>query len=205
MTEATRNDIQDGFVFRGGMLALDLVNTEIAVRGKPHDLLETPADLARWLAIIGERYQHTGLEHSQETISSQLLATTKALRAALRRACTAIAHKTQTEAADLEVINNVLSRGHITLITAPSGEVRQIYTLESGGSTVLFEVALSAVHLLTKCDQARLHLCRNKRCVLLFYDTTKSGTRQWCSLDCFNRTRSSENYRRRKVAAQEQP
>lgn len=58
------------------------------------------------------------------------------------------------------------------------------------------------LRLLTEGDLRRLHKCRNERCVLLFYDTTKSGTRQWCSLDCFNRTRSSQRYRQRKAAAQ---
>jgi predicted RNA-binding Zn ribbon-like protein len=48
-------------------------------------------------------------------------------------------------------------------------------------------VALSAVDLLTRKDHGRLHRCENARCVLLFYDTTKSSTRRWCSTGCMDR------------------
>jgi predicted RNA-binding Zn ribbon-like protein len=36
--------------------------------------------------------------------------------------------------------------------------------------------------------------------VLLFYDTTKSGTRRWCSTSCMNRARSSRRYRERRTS-----
>src|SRR6187399_2934541 len=39
---------EDTFVFVGEVLALDLVNTEVVVRGKPRDLLATPEDVGQW-------------------------------------------------------------------------------------------------------------------------------------------------------------
>lgn len=197
-----RADLHGGFVFRGGVLALELVNTEIAVRGKAQDLLRTPEDLARWWAIVQERYSLANEEPEQGLASPELLAATHRLRGALRRACTAVTQAAAIGEDDLALINQALALAHPALAQAPTGELRQINLLAPGASPLLFPIARSALDLLTQTDPRRLHRCRNERCVLLFYDSTKSSTRQWCSLDCFNRTRSSENYRRRKASGQ---
>ena len=60
---------------------------------------------------------------------------------------------------------------------------------------VLLPIALSALYLFTQAEYHRLHHCKNERCILFFYDTTKSATRQWCSLECMNRARSLQHYR----------
>ncbi|MFL5652938.1 MAG: CGNR zinc finger domain-containing protein [Ktedonobacteraceae bacterium] len=49
--------------------------------------------------------------------------------------------------------------------------------------------------LFTRAEKHRLHICKNERCILFFYDTTKSATHQWCSLECMNRARSLQHYR----------
>ena len=36
------------YLFLSGVLALDLVNTEVVVRGKRYDLFATPEDVAEW-------------------------------------------------------------------------------------------------------------------------------------------------------------
>ena len=74
----------------------------------------------------------------------------------------------------------------------------QLGSHDTGPDATLLPIARSAVDLLTGKDLARLHRCANDRCVLLFYDTTKSATRRWCSIACMNRARSSRRYRERK-------
>lgn len=189
-------------MFRGGLLALDLVNTTIVERGKPHDLLGRPADLGRWWEIVLGRYGLEGEVSTLEAATPEELAATHTLRAALRRVCTAVIEGSTMADEDRAILNAALAMAHHTLTKTPDGPMRHTYSLAAGGSPLPFQVALSALHLLTEHDLGRLHQCRNERCVLLFYDTTKSGTRQWCSLECFNRTRSSERYRQRKAAAQ---
>jgi predicted RNA-binding Zn ribbon-like protein len=196
MTQAARGDREDGFVFRGGVLALELVNTEIAVRGKPVDLLATTEDLGRWWTVCRERYPAKAGEAMEEATPA-LLEAVQELRGALRRTCDAVTQHVPGATPALAPINRALGIAHPVL----SGDLQQTYALAPGGSAMLFHIARSALLLLTERDLSRLHKCRHQRCVLYFYDTTKSGTRQWCSLDCHNRSRSSENYRRRKATA----
>ena len=71
---------------------------------------------------------------------------------------------------------------------------------EDGPDATLLPIALSARDLLAGRDLRRLRRCGNRRCVLLFYDGTKSATRRWCSVRCMDRARSSARYAERKAA-----
>jgi predicted RNA-binding Zn ribbon-like protein len=200
MTQTARTDLQEGFVFRGGVLALELINTAIAVRGKPVELLATSEELARWWTLCRERYPSEVSPAADESPDQALLEAVKTLRAALRRTCDAITQHVPGTTPALDPINAALRMAHAAL----TSEVRPTYVLAPGGSALLFQVARSALVLFSESDLRRLHRCRHERCVLYFYDTTKSGTRQWCSLDCQNRARSSANYRQRKAATQQE-
>src|SRR5713226_4953107 len=68
------------------------------------------------------------------------------------------------------------------------------HTREAEQGTILLPIVLSAFHLFTRAEKQRLHKCKNHRCILFFYDGTKSATRQWCSLECMNRARSLLHY-----------
>jgi predicted RNA-binding Zn ribbon-like protein len=60
---------------------------------------------------------------------------------------------------------------------------------------VLLTIALSAHRLLTESTRERLQQCDNERCMMLFYDNTRSGTQRWCSTACMDRMRSAERYK----------
>jgi predicted RNA-binding Zn ribbon-like protein len=183
------------FSFVGEALPLDLVNTEQVVRGKPVDLLANADDLAAWWRAADGRYPAT-LDPLID--AAALLPAALALRAGLRRVCEAAAGGDPPAEADLEEINRVLRGGYLALEPDPAGIVR-VVTHHAGDSAaaLLHPIAGAAVALLTERDLSRLHRCGNERCVLLFYDTTKSGTRRWCSLGCMNRARSLRRYRER--------
>lgn len=54
----------------------------------------------------------------------------------------------------------------------------------------LYPVILAAFQLLDSPGRARLHQCGNHPCGWLFIDTTRSGTRRWCSsAECGNASR----------------
>src|SRR5690348_16437916 len=72
------------YLFLSGVLALDLVNTEVVVRGKRHDLFATPEDVAVWWQQA--RTHHPNAEQvraNTETLiwSAQLLERIKRVRA----------------------------------------------------------------------------------------------------------------------------
>src|SRR5213080_1350456 len=79
-----------GYLFLSGVLALDLVNTEVIVRGKRYDLFATPQDVALWWQQA--RMHHPDAEHvraNTDTViwNTQLLERIKRLRAAIRTLC----------------------------------------------------------------------------------------------------------------------
>jgi len=135
-------------------------------------------------------------------VDSRLLAAVKRLRGVLRRLFEAVAAGTTILESDLEVLNAALASGREAVDLSPTGELQlKVHNAGDAAAEVLLPLARSAAMLLAGTDSSRLHRCANGRCVLLFFDTTKSGTRRWCSTGCMNRWRSSERYRKRKGEA----
>jgi predicted RNA-binding Zn ribbon-like protein len=189
------------YLFLGGSLALDLVNTEVMVRGQPRDLLVTPADLDAWWQQARAHHPTLALAWPDETDNADIhaLERTKELRRSLRHVFEALARGEGISAGYLEPVNHVLATGYQALDMTAEGVVQaRWHSRDAGAGGALLAVALSAVDLLTTKDPARLHRCENVRCILLFYDTTKSGTRRWCSTGCMDRSRSLVRYRQRK-------
>ena len=187
------------FVFVGDSLALDLVNTEVIVRGSPKDLLGAPADIAAWWDRARLRHGDDGLAGGLDSADAGLLAEVTTLRAALRRICDALVAGQPASPADLAAINRPLAWGRRRLDLDPTGRIRAGDAIEGGDQQrLLFALALDALRLLTELAPDRLHRCQNARCILYFYDTTKSATRRWCSTACMNRARSHQHYLERK-------
>jgi predicted RNA-binding Zn ribbon-like protein len=187
------------FVFVGDSLALDLINTELIKRGSRCDLLESPADVASWWEQARQRHPDSARTGRLSGADAGLLADTTALRSALRRICDQLVLGQPAASADLAVINRLLAAGRHVLAPDPAGRISACYAIEGGDRQgLLFDLALAALELLTLFEPERLHRCNNERCILYFYDTTKSATRRWCSTACMNRARSHQHYLERK-------
>jgi predicted RNA-binding Zn ribbon-like protein len=64
---------------------------------------------------------------------------------------------------------------------------------------VLAPVLWSAADLLATSTASRLRECANERCLWLFIDDSKNGTRRWCSMQaCGNRAKAHRHYLRHK-------
>jgi predicted RNA-binding Zn ribbon-like protein len=64
---------------------------------------------------------------------------------------------------------------------------------------ILAPVLWSAADLLVGIDSARLRECANQRCLWLFLDDSKNGSRRWCSMQaCGNRAKAHRHYLRQK-------
>ena len=187
------------YVFLSGVLALDLVNTEVVVRGKRRDLFATTEDVANWWPqALTHHPEGEKIKADMDTIvwSDQLLERITQLRAAIRTLCTNLLEQQPADREALTTLNTILAVGYPALEAAPGQEMVPIYrTRADDQGAVLLPIALSAFHLFTRAEKHRLHICKNERCILFFYDTTKSATRQWCSLECMNRARSLQHYR----------
>ncbi len=208
MTQARKKTTQESitsFPFLGEVLALDLTNTDILVRGKKHDFLVTVENAEQWWRAA--TIQHSGrniVKGEAETTQWDeiLLANLKRLRDALRRLFTALVEGRPVDKSDLEELNRALAMGYQSVEIGKDGKLTAIYqTTEPAYGAVLLPIALSALHVITERELKRLHKCANERCVGLFYDTTRSATRQWCSPECMNRARSLQHYRKVKAKA----
>jgi predicted RNA-binding Zn ribbon-like protein len=185
------------FPFLSGVLALDLVNTEVIVRGRRYDLFSSPEDVARWWqeALMHHPDEEKVKAETQAIVwSPSLLESIKRIRAAIRTICTNLVEHHTFDHEAFTALNDILAMGYPAL-EVDSEEMIPIYrTRQVEQGAILLPIALSALHLFTQAEKQRLHKCKNDRCTLFFYDTTKSATRQWCSLECMNRARSLQHY-----------
>jgi predicted RNA-binding Zn ribbon-like protein len=196
------SDERERFIFLGGNLALDLVNTEIMVRGRKVDLLVTTQDATLWWKMAQQKYPQIIQEQGHWEYSKQRVAALRVLRQEIRNLFEALIAQRQVNESQLKELNTILREGYYALEVSPQGKVSAVYrTRGNQESETLLAIARAAMDLITMQDLSRLHACQNERCMLLFYDTTKSATRHWCSIACTNRARSLQNYRQTKEAS----
>jgi predicted RNA-binding Zn ribbon-like protein len=186
------SDWKDGFLFVGNQLALDFVNTRPVQNGEPMELLPDFAALLRW-------YQAADLLNSREAANLQqqwgrsirarnVLGALRALRERLRKQILswegggAVHHSTVDELnrlmAEHPLRTRLKEKGH-----SPSTEL----WFEPRQPEDLFApLAHSAAMLFANVEHNRVRKC--DQCVLHFHDTSKKGTRRWCSMQlCGNR------------------
>lgn len=203
LEEKGRTQYETPFLVDGENLALSLVNTEVMTRGKRGDLLMTSQDVARWWQETCQRHPEFDevRRESEEPImyDTALLNALKTLRAALRAIFNALVTGSMPEKEDVAILNAILRTGYTSLDLTEQGElVPRTHTTDPTQGLMLLPIALSASRLISQGERKRLHHCENERCILFFYDTTKSATRRWCSLGCMDRARSAQRYREAK-------
>jgi predicted RNA-binding Zn ribbon-like protein len=188
-----------------GGLALAAINTQVIERGKQRDLLSSPQALAHWWANVCKQYPDQCLvAGAAEPIAwtVELLEAVKALRSTLRTIIMCVVERQVVVEEDLEPVNAILALGYSALETTGQGTVKTVLHLrDPKRGDVLVPIACSALRLFTEADGRRLHQCASDRCILFFYDTTKSRTRRWCSAGCMNRARSIRHYQLTKKEA----
>ncbi len=177
------------FFFVAGHPALDFVNTEAVADGEPVDLLADEEDLLRWLS-------ESGLATPAES-RKPWLRQAKELRASLRRLFLRLAEGKKLRSSDLSGIDDALGSiegtPHLDL---RAGQPRLQFR-PSQPVTPPFLIARAAAEFLAGADLSLIRRCEGSDCVLIFYDTTKSHTRRWCSMaGCGNRAKAAAHYAR---------
>jgi predicted RNA-binding Zn ribbon-like protein len=157
---------------RGEPLALDLVNTEWNEGGVCRDLFDQPGGVLEWLA-----------EHGYAGGSEAGLRET---RAALRA---------QLEQGDSASLNAVLARGTRTPVLGPDARPGELVDVDVAWRPA-WDAAVDHLRLLADRPE-RVRHCAHPSCVLWFHDTSRNGTRRWCSMDaCGNRAKAGRHYAR---------
>lgn len=190
------------FLFLGNHPCLDLINTQMVVKGEARDLLEGFDDLVAWLKQAGllmpsqAQFAKAHL-HSEEGVS--LLERAKALRATLRIIAERAASRKAVPDSAIDAINLLLAQrpGYTMLVRTKEGVKRRFYSMATQQVEFLAPLVESASDLLSSDRLCLIKKCANIACILYFLDTTKNHTRNWCSMQmCGNRMKVAAHYRR---------
>jgi len=190
-----------------GALWLDAVNCEWISGNARVDGWRDCESLQAWFRQAGARYDEAAALRQVTLGGDAVLEAAKHLRASLRRACEATRDGNAIPQSVVDELNSLLSKHGVVseLEISPDGPREREITEENGGAdAALYVLARSALRSWTRGDLARLKPCANPNCILWFLDTSKNGTRRWCSMQaCGNRNKVSAHYERRAKGAGE--
>lgn len=169
----------DRFREGAGRLCLDFVRT-LRYRGTPEELEELP-DAAAWGAWIDQLGPFT--------------TPVKPSDISVRDAWTAREAIYELLTCDVrEVVRRRLNRFAALPVPAPSltaaGDLR--WQAPDPAEAMVALLARDALELVTSPEFARVRRCAGERCGALFLDTSRPGTRRWCSMEiCGNQAKKS--------------
>lgn len=184
-------DRKDGFLFVGNELALDFLNTRPVQNGEATELLPDFAALIGWFRAAGILTEHRADELTQKWAESSAGKLTvddmRRWRERLRKQVIAWEKGASLHPAMVKEVNQLMAehpmRFRLSSQKKPSTEL----WFEPRKPEDLFApLAHSAATLFAELDRNRVRKCG--QCVLHFHDTSKKGTRRWCSMRlCGNR------------------
>jgi predicted RNA-binding Zn ribbon-like protein len=100
-------------------------------------------------------------------------------------------------------VNALLARGHLRDRIGADGP-ESVVQVDDERWRIAWLAAHDLVALLRRTPE-RIHRCRGPDCILWFLDTSRNGTRRWCSMDvCGNRSKV-RRHRARRATPEVQP
>ena len=196
------------FQFIGGELCLDFTNTVGGDRRtKPSEHLHSYPDLVAW-ARQGEVIspaQARGLllrAEREPGAAAAVLAGAIELREAIFSAFVAIAEGKRPAHGDLDRLNRALAQALAHRRVVQSGRGYALGWDDSDElDRMLWPVAQSAADLLAAEHRAPVKACGAREedweCGWLFVDSSRNGSRRWCTMDdCGNKAKARRHYAR---------
>jgi predicted RNA-binding Zn ribbon-like protein len=181
-----------GFLFLGNHLALDLLNTRPAPNGEPIELLSNFSELLKWFqsAKLLNRSEAERLRErwGESARGEATLQTIHELRETLREEILRWERGGSVSAPFVQKLNVIMARHPMRtkLIVRGRALAKEMRFEANVPENLLAPLAHSAAALITEVDRSRVRKCAN--CVGHFLDTSKKGTRRWCSMKlCGNR------------------
>lgn len=184
-----------GFYFIGNHPVLDFVNTKIAVKGQPLDLLKTLADLLDWLRQVSfitlEEVKLYEQKWGDTVQGIKVLESAAELRSYLLTIIEKRKIGEKAPEASIQFINQLVKQNAVIseLVQNDDGFIREKkHVMFQKPLDLLVPVAEAAIDFFVTHDLALVKKCENPACVLYFYDNSKNNTRRWCSpKTCGNR------------------
>jgi predicted RNA-binding Zn ribbon-like protein len=190
----TNSDWKQGFLFVGNQLALDFLNTRAVQDGEAVELLPDFKALLRWFqaaelinardaANIQRRWG--GSDHARQTLEAA-----RVLREELRKEVLAWERGAAVSRSTIEELNRLMVEHPMrTRLRSTRNRLSKELWFDPQQPEDLFApLAHSAATLFAETAADRVRKCG--QCVLHFHDTSKKGTRRWCSMRlCGNRVK----------------
>ncbi len=197
------------FAFLGGDPSVDFVNTVDEWLGDaPTDRLESYGDLLEWAEeaglLDGPRLSSLKEEASKRPDAAErVLRRARSFRASLYRILVAAVSGEPPDREDLTAITASARRANAHSRLAPRKD-GFAWALDAGSGRDLegpvWELARSAVALLTSESLQRIRQCADETCGWLFIDRSRNRSRRWCDMSsCGNRAKARRNYARRRA------
>jgi predicted RNA-binding Zn ribbon-like protein len=196
----------DGFLFVGNHLALDFLNTKPVLADGPKELLPDVDALVRWLVASNVLARQNGKSLAGKwrkmpqaaAFLRELLKFRERLRAMVVRQEAGFSASN----AFIAELNSFLKQHPGVIALQRKGEKLDLETafeLEQPND-VWAPIATSVAELLSNALPARLRKC--EACVVHFLDTSKKGSRRWCSMNiCGNKIKVAAYQRRQRRRA----
>ena len=198
------NDWRDGFLFVGNHLLLDFINTRPIMDGEPVELLPDSRALARWLGAAGLVDKSESARLMRRWSAPEFAAGAQEPREFRERVREAVLKREQGEDVSPGVLKNLngLLLDYPDLEQVAQGKAgleRRRHFAPEVPEHAFAPLADAFADLLTAIPVSRIRKCSS--CVLHFYDTSKKGTRVWCSMNlCGNRAKVAAFADRQRVA-----
>jgi predicted RNA-binding Zn ribbon-like protein len=196
------DDWIDGFLFVSNRLILDLLNTKPVLADGPTELLPDVRALERWLIASGT-VRSTDAKAAvrrwrDSTEAAAFLEQLTVFRERLREAVSRIESGSPPSKTFLAEVNSLLLRYPChTSLRKRNGKVIRETLFESGRPTDLWApIADATADLLAETASSRIRKCES--CVVHFFDTSKKGSRRWCSMNICGNKLKVATYQRRK-------
>jgi predicted RNA-binding Zn ribbon-like protein len=197
----------DGFLFVGNQLALDFLNTKLILAGETKEMLPDTEALGRWLMAAGvvstQKQKHRARKwvgtRKAEGFLKDLLAFRERLRAVVVR------RESGSPVSDgfVAEVNSLLERHpSVIAVRRKGGELDKEVVFEPANpEDVWAPIAMAVAELLSDVPARRVRKCES--CIVQYYDSSKKGSRRWCSMSiCGNKVKVAAYQRRNRMAGE---
>jgi predicted RNA-binding Zn ribbon-like protein len=196
------NEWDDGFLFVANRPILDFLNTRPVLADGPTELLPDVEAFERWLIASGmlTSSKSRGIIRSwrHSTEAAAFLGQLIAFRERLREAVLRIESGSPPTDAFLAEVNSLLLQHpfHTSLRKRDGMVVRERLFDPRKPADLWAPIVDATADLLAETESSRIRKCES--CVVHFFDTSKKGSRRWCSMNiCGNKLKVAA-YQRRK-------
>ena len=192
----------DGFLFVSNRMILDLLNTKPVLADGPRELLPNVRALERWLVasrmVRSTKAKAAVRRWRNSPEAAAFLEQLIAFRERLRETVLRIERGSPPSKTFLAEINALLLRyPRHTLLCQRNGRVIRDAQFEPRRPNDLWvPIADATADILVETASSRIRKC--KSCVVHFFDTSKKGSRRWCSMNICGNKLKVASYQKRK-------